>query len=343
MNYKIKHINKDFKVREVYMEPITCDVENAKYTIFELRKDNISTYDAVLIIAGAIGVSSEYISYNGLKDEDGITTQLIAIAGVYKQDINSIIPDLTSGSLILRLIGYSLTPLKIGRLHGNVFGITLRDIDRKYFDKLKRLENESVELTSLNYYDTQRFGIPNSTHNTHIIGEKILSENWDGAVEQFLLSGNSVEEKERLKEVCQKHGSKQAMFQVLDKRKLSFFVSSYMSYQWNERIVDLLSNRFSCDELHSYDNKIQKLSFLSKLTVPSCGNNYYDYSYCKIDDLNNINIVEKKRQILLYTKVFINNLDDDELFAGKLRIDLSFCLQSGSYATMLVKQLMDNI
>lgn len=83
MNYNLKCINKDFLVREVYLEQQMLEKNEANYTLLELKKQNISTFDAINMIAEALQIESNLISYSGLKDEDAISEQLISIKKSY--------------------------------------------------------------------------------------------------------------------------------------------------------------------------------------------------------------------------------------------------------------------
>ena len=50
----------------------------------------------------------------------------------------------------------------------------------------------------------------------------------------------------------------------------------------------------------------------------------------------------KKRRLLIDSDIFLDVTEDD-LFDNRIKVDLNFYMPSGSYATMLVKQLMDYI
>ena len=343
MEYRIKHINNDFHVKEAYMEPEFCDKDKATYTLAELTKDNINTFDVIKHIALNIKVASDDVSYSGLKDEDGITTQLVAIQGIYDQSVFDHISNQPGSKLKLIVKGYSKCPLQIGKLHGNIFQITLRDIDRKYFEKLTQINNKIIKIPTVNYYDTQRFGIPDSLHNTHTIGKNILVEDWESALVEYLKSGNSQTEKDKLLKCSRTETTKTAFFKILDKRKLSFLLNAYMSYNWNEKVKELLLGQQGDCNLYEYDNDVMSLLFLNDSgNAQTSLNNYCTYSYYTVDDNRTFKEVKKQRQIMLYNNISVSNLDDDDLFEGKIKIQLSFYLQSGSYATMVVKQVMEN-
>ncbi len=47
MNYLLKYSNDDFLVREVWIEPRYVKYSNARFTILQLKKCNINTFDAI--------------------------------------------------------------------------------------------------------------------------------------------------------------------------------------------------------------------------------------------------------------------------------------------------------
>ena len=166
--YRLKHLNSDFRVSEISKMPSLCDEEAAKFTIAELRKDNINPFDAVQIIADALGIHPDDISYSGMKDRSGVTSQLIALRGKYDQGALDSVTASSGKAITLSGKGYSTEPMRIGKLHGNNFSIVLRDIDTEHYDALREINNRTIESPTVNYYDNQRFGL-RGILNTHLI------------------------------------------------------------------------------------------------------------------------------------------------------------------------------
>ena len=176
----------DFFVRENWLADIG-DEHQATHHYFLLRKCGFTTMEAIALIAKASGVSPANISYCGLKDEDAITEQLVALPISDELD-----PALVNGCasksnqadqwLYLTHYGYGSTPLRIGYLAGNTFRVLMRMLSRSTAEALK-LER-SINLVFLNYYDLQRFGVPGQPKVTHRIGEAIFRNT--GAVRSSL-------------------------------------------------------------------------------------------------------------------------------------------------------------
>lgn len=335
MNYNLKCINKDFLVREVYLEQQMLEKNEANYTLLELKKQNISTFDAINMIAEALQIESNLISYSGLKDEDAISEQLISIKKILSNDDLKKINCYNDISVGFR--GYSNETLNIGRLHGNVFSIILRNINERDLEKIKKVEDKKLRVQSINYYDDQRFGIPNSKYNTHIIGKYILEENWDKAFEEYIQSGNSPSERERMIEFRKKNTARECFYECLDCRKIAFFLNSYMSELWNKQVNEIVIQ--STAEHILFDENIMPLIFIGNGSKIALEDNYLTYEYFVVDDNSTMYKKSNKRSIVLYTDVMVGRCCKDELFPNKFKISLNFFLPSGCYATMLIKQL----
>src|SRR4051794_9492200 len=77
----IKHTPAEFLVRECLFVPL-CDPEaQSRFTYLELRKSGLTTFEAVASVAHHFGLLAGQVMFAGLKDEDGITEQLIAVEG----------------------------------------------------------------------------------------------------------------------------------------------------------------------------------------------------------------------------------------------------------------------
>ena len=59
-----------------------------------------------------------------------------------------------------------------------------------------------------------------------------------------------------------------------------------------------------------------------------------------LDNKNNEKIISNYRDVVRHTTVYIDTIDDDDIYQGKLKIQLHFSLEKGSYATMLIKHFI---
>src|SRR6476469_5089794 len=173
----------DFFVRENSLVNIV-EENQATHHYFLLRKCGLTTMEAIALIAKAADILSTDISYSGLKDEDAVTEQLVALPINVK--LNSA---LVSGCaskeadrwLHLSHYGYGSKPLQIGYLAGNTFHVSMRMLSRTAAEALKL--RRSINLVFLNYYDLQRFGLPDQPKVTHRIGDAILAQRWRHALD----------------------------------------------------------------------------------------------------------------------------------------------------------------
>jgi len=144
---RLKQLPEDFSVSESYRfdkEP------RGEWYVHLMDKQKLSTFEAVerLCVAGKVRPAD--VSYCGLKDKQGRTTQLVAVRGkeVVLQD-----PDLR-----LKLLGRSASALSAANTTSNRFAVTVRDLSE---DDVARLPGSLAEVRRIgvvNYFDSQRFG-----------------------------------------------------------------------------------------------------------------------------------------------------------------------------------------
>ena len=333
-NFNIKTIPEDFLVEEC--TNINYSIYTNKYAILLLKKKNYSTFDAVQKIKDFFKLLSENISYAGLKDEDGITTQkcsiLLSESNLNDNTLkkfNSIYCG-TSSFINLTLIGYCEEPMNIGGLVGNSFKLILRNLSNDLSYKLYDIHKFAIAFP--NYYDSQRFGMPNKPHVTHLVGEFLLKKNYKKAYDYYLL-GNNIETDKSLS-----LEDKKIFFNSLDKRNLSFYLNSYASFQFNTELSKLLMNidhssTTICDNFEVNMPINQSKLFLYELIGKKLPITRYK--------IENEKIIEKisTRDIIINSYIEFNNPFEDSLNIGKKAIPVTFLLPSGCYATMLINQL----
>jgi tRNA pseudouridine13 synthase len=115
-----------------------------------MDKQKLSTFEAVDRICARFKVPKAAVSYCGLKDKQGRTTQLVAIEGrqVELQD-----PDLR-----LKPLGRSRAALSAENTTSNRFAVTVRDLSEEDVGRLAASVAEVRRLGVVNYFDSQRFG-----------------------------------------------------------------------------------------------------------------------------------------------------------------------------------------
>ena len=144
---KLKQRPEDFQVTESWRFD---EAPRGRHHVYLMDKQKLSTFEAVDRICERFRLPRASVSYCGLKDKQGRTTQLIAVEGpaVDVQD-----PDLR-----LKFMGRSATPLSAANTTSNRFAVTVRDLGEEDVSRLPGSLAEVRRLGVVNYFDSQRFG-----------------------------------------------------------------------------------------------------------------------------------------------------------------------------------------
>jgi tRNA pseudouridine13 synthase len=116
------------------------------------------------------------VSYCGLKDKQGRTTQLIAVEG---RPIEVQEPDLR-----LKPLGRSRTPLSAANTTSNRFAVTVRDLSEEDVARLVASIAEVRRLGVVNYFDSQRFG--SLKHGQGFIVKDLMRGDFEAALRNVL-------------------------------------------------------------------------------------------------------------------------------------------------------------
>jgi tRNA pseudouridine13 synthase len=116
------------------------------------------------------------VSYCGLKDKQGRTTQLVAIRGrqVELQD-----PDLR-----LKPLGRTAAPLSAANTTSNRFAVTVRDLSDEDLARLPASVAEVRRLGVVNYFDSQRFG--SLKHGQGFVVKDLMRGDFEAALRNVL-------------------------------------------------------------------------------------------------------------------------------------------------------------
>jgi len=144
---RLKQLPEDFSVAESYR--FAPDARGEWY-VHLLDKQKLSTFEAVERLCLAARVRPADVSYCGLKDKQGRTTQLVAIRGK-KVELQE--PDLR-----LRMLGRTAAPLSAANTTSNRFAVTVRDLSSEDLARLPASLAEVRRIGVVNYFDSQRFG-----------------------------------------------------------------------------------------------------------------------------------------------------------------------------------------
>ncbi len=256
---KIKEKPEDFVVYEVadiYPEG------KGEYSLYLLKKYDISTWDALGKIAKSLRISMDEIGYGGLKDKKAVAHQFITIKNGPKKDIKK-------GEYELLYLGKTTRPMSKELLKGNKFEVVVREFPVEE-DKLRR-EVELIQAYGMaNYFDEQRFGSVKNSKEFAV--KEIIKGNYERALYLMLAEGSPVDiEKTRALRECLKenwrrfekclplakvnweksllefltsHKPSKRTFKralnLVDREYLFFLGNAYQSFIWNEVLKKIL-------------------------------------------------------------------------------------------------------
>ncbi|MBL7052002.1 MAG: tRNA pseudouridine(13) synthase TruD, partial [Nanoarchaeota archaeon] len=221
-----------------------------------------------------------------------ITSQYISVEKKINFEINDV---------EFELKGRGKKRIYMGKLEGNEFIITIRDLDKKL-----NLPEEVINL-----FGEQRFSNKNDK-----LGKLLVQKKFKEVCEELELK---VEKNDYI-----------GALRKFGKAKLRFFINAYQSYLWNkiakvsnQRIVPIIG--FLTEE-EDYDELLEKEG-VSKL----------DFILREMPEL----VAEgSERERVMKVKNFKSiSFEDDELNKGKKKQVVSFFLPKGSYATVVMDNL----
>ena len=144
---KLKQRPEDFSVAESWrFDPDP----RGEWWVYLMDKQKLSTFEAVDRLCALARLQASQVSYCGLKDKQGRTSQLVAVRGgpVEVQE-----PDLR-----LKPLGRTAAPLSAANTTSNRFAVTVRDLSADDLGRLRASVAEVHRIGVVNYFDSQRFG-----------------------------------------------------------------------------------------------------------------------------------------------------------------------------------------
>lgn len=338
-DFKIKVKNSDFCVKESFFLSEELSPKKSLYSYLIVKKENLTTFQLLDRLVQIFSISTDEISAPGLKDEQAVAVQVVSVKKIIlKSELGKVNEKLSKEKIkICDVAGYGKKPIMKKMLHGNEFKITIRNLNVGVAEKLKDMINKNRYQDFVNYYDEQRFGTPGSYHNNHLIGKFLLERNWEKAFDEYMKSGDNGEEKERVRQVFDKSSLFQEALLQIEMKKRDFFISSYNSYLWNQKLSELISMSQKSTEVEfPFMGKLFLLTNKSKGIPLLLTTKSYELDWQK----NKKVITSKTRPTNIVTAVFLIIDAKDRVFKEKRALTISFFLTTGCYATMFVKQLL---
>mgnify|MGYP001619109865 CR=1 FL=1 len=320
---KIKQIPEDFIVNEEIELKLSKDHLN--YSVWKLTKKDWESFKIISAVAQSLKTKNKFIGFAGNKDRNAVTTKYISIYLVPKTRIEKV----NIKGAKLEFMGYSVNRINLGDLKGNSFDIVLRDLDKKVeLPKDIQLEN---------YFDEQRFG---NKGNTHLVGKALLKRDFK---EVCKLLGFEVNNNDYVGAIRKEQ-----------RRLLRFYISSYQSFLWNKTLCRTL---IKYKEHHKFKTALEELIFtttnVKNFKVPIVNFDTEDNEILdkimKEENISKNDFIIKEipelitqsseRSAFIDVKGIKYKWGNDKLNKGKLKLELSFFLPKGAYATMLIKKL----
>lgn len=303
---KIKVVEEDFKVEEIANFELKNfnEINGQPYGIFLLIKKGRNTPDIISEIARRLRIKTRFIGFAGNKDKKAVTKQYISIPLDSENEINQII-GFESKDVSFSFVGWSENRIALGDLKGNKFEVVVRGLENE-----RNLKVEGVK----NFFGEQRFGTINVE-----VGRAIIKKEFEKACK---LMGLDVEDNNFVNSL-----------RNLDARQLRFYVSAYQSWMWNqvaEKAKDV--------------EDVELLGFLTDLESSAVREEYeailsnegISKEDFMIKQIKEASLEGTKRKLIMDVSNFSFVWEEDEILDNKKKCTLSFELNKGSYATVLV-------
>lgn len=311
--YKVKQIPEDFIVNEV------IDVKlnpKGRYSYFVMKKKDYATPAAVEKIANFLNIPVKRIGYAGAKDRRAITTQWISIESDRAKHFKD-------NNIELIFKGRGNEPIYLGKLKGNEFEITVRNI-KKAPKKIKKF---------LNLFDEQRFSMNNVE-----IARALVKKDFKKAIE-ILMHSNGYYER-LVKAEYEKDHNAVSSLRKIPLHVLTFFIHAYQSELWNKCAEKLAKSKKNIDlPLVGFGTEIKdkKIKKIVEDVMRKEGVTYRDFIIRSFPELSSEG---NSRKIFAdVKKLKISKLENDELNKNMKKIKIKFFLDKGNYATMALKNM----
>ncbi|MFE0104623.1 tRNA pseudouridine(13) synthase TruD [Streptomyces sp. NPDC059009] len=336
--FVLKHRPEDFRVRENVLVPLT-DQAGADQHYVLLHKRGYTTMETVRLIAERLGVPSQDIGYAGLKDEDGVTEQLLSLPLTARHAAHELLTaeflETVDAGRLLRLshYGYGTEPLTVGRLNGNGFRVVLRNLDEATAARIG--DRRRINLLFVNYYDTQRFGVPGGPKRTHLVGAALLNQDWARA--RMELAGLNAPESAAARRWA---GADQDFFAGLDPRAVAFYLAAHSSYGWNARVRELIATTCPTD---TDDVRVDGLPYRFPTTaagVAALLAARHELPYMRYAYRGGPVELPTVRPTVVQAQLTVGDHGPDDAFPGRHAVEVGFQLPAGCYATTALRQLI---
>jgi len=310
----------DFIVREELGYPLAGEGE---FVAVKVRKTNANTLFVGEQLAKFVGISAKNMSYAGLKDRHAVTEQwfCLHLAGKETPDFSTFECE---GIEILEVTHHN-RKIRTRALEGNYFELLLRDVVET--DELKQRLNQLQEIGFPNYFTEQRFG--RDGHNL------TQAQRW---------ASGEISVKDRKKRSFYLSAARSEVFnlvvsqRIADQQMQTVLLGDYLQLAGSNSFFEV-----KAEDLMQSQQRLDENDVL--LTAPLIGENSLEQNGNECEKAivaqheNLINLMKKERMNAARRAILCKPQDLRWQFEPE-GLRLTFFLNSGSYATGLVRELI---
>jgi len=367
MKGAIKEQVDDFIVQEMGSH----DTGEGDHLIVKLRKQNMTTLQAINKLSKMLHISRKRIGYAGNKDKRAVTEQFISIKGVSEEDVNQVFTD----EFDLEVIGKG-DRIGLGNLMANRFEITLRDLNLP-IENLRKMSLNTVEEMDgkmPNYFGEQRFG--SARPITHQVGRLILQGEWEEAVWTYIAKPYESEyksirkvrkdlwetrevegaaeripekfqyEKSLLYHLTKNPGDYKGAIKRLPEGLQTLFIHAYQSWIFNKVLSQLVEEGWYDEKYeipligYKTDLKDDRPENLIEDILDEEEVSQEDFRMQEMPDLRSEGSF--RRAFADFRNFDILEIEDDDLNMGRNKMRVKFELPKGCYATTFLREIKKN-
>lgn len=358
----------DFAVQELSSHDID---EDGEHLIVKLRKQNMTTMEAVNSLSNMLHISRNRIGYAGNKDKRAVTEQYISVQGVGEEDIRQVFTD----EFELEVVGRN-GHIGLGNLDANRFEITARNLALPQEDVERRTEKivDKMDGKFPNYFGRQRFG--SARPITHQVGRLILKGEFEEAVWTYIAKPYDEEyksirkvreelwdtrqvedaaekfpqqyryEKALLYHLAKNEGDYKGALKRLPEGLQQLFVHAYQSWVFNKTLSKLLEDDWYDEQYeiplvgYKTDLKDEKPENIIQDVLDQEEVEQEDFRLQEFPELRSEG--SYRRAFADFRNFDILGVEEDDLNMNKNKMRVKFDLPKGAYATVLMREIMKN-
>ncbi len=357
----------DFIVQEL----ANHETGDGEHLIVKLRKQNMTTLQAINKLSKMLHISRKRIGYAGNKDKRAVTEQFISIKGVEEEDVNQVF----TNEFDLEVIGKG-NRIGLGNLMANRFEITVRDlalpIENIRNFTLKNIEDLDGKMP--NYFGEQRFG--SARPITHQVGRHILRGDYEEAVWTYIAkpydseyksirkvrkdlwetrevegAAERIPEKFRYEKTLLYHLTKnpedyKGAIKRLPEGLQTLFIHAYQSWIFNRTLSKLVEEDWYDDKYeiplvgYKTDLKDNRPENITEQILEEEGVSQEDFRMQDIPELRSEGTY--RRAFADFRNFDILEIEEDDLNMGKNKMTVKFDLPKGCYATAFLREINKN-